>query len=301
MKSRGATLQVDPTVGMPFRTAGEWAAHLRWRGLVVHEAGVGERIQEIIGGPIDRLEAKLFGTEGVSLADRGVVAGMRQLAALSHSRLPVDLVLNVYRERGHEVSCIADVCALSLDDIDDCLRNFDEKYLVGASVGGALTGAFGALGVVSGIPPLLLASLHAIDRLALFHGHDPREAHEEHFSVLVLATSLISRPILRGHVLQQLQAVARELESRDALPAHDPHSQKITENVAESLALQLVLGLLTRSWPLVGLVVGAGYSRAFVARACDTARAAYGQRALLRRYGDLARVEPKSVRTSRSP
>jgi hypothetical protein len=295
MKVTGATREGDPTMGLPFRTAGEWAAHLRWLDLIAHEAGVGERFQELIGGPIDRLETLLFRTEGESLADRAVVAGIHQLVALSHRRLPVDLVLKAYRERGQDVSCIADVRGLTLDDVDGALGNFADKYLVGASVGGALTGALGALGVVSIVPPLLLASLHAIDRVALFHGHDPREAHEEHFSVLVLATSLISRPILKGQVLHRLQAVARELESRDALPDHDAHSQKITENVAESLALQLVLGLLTRSWPMVGLLVGAGYSRAFVARACDTARAAYGQRALLRRYGDLARVEPKIV------
>jgi hypothetical protein len=201
-------------------------------------------------------------------------------------------VFDAYQQLGHDVYDIDDVRALSLDDVDLCLRNFDEKYLIGAGLGGALTGALGALGVVTGIPPLLLASIHAIDRLALFHGHDPRQADEQHFTVLVLATSLVSRPMLRGQVLQRLQAIARELESPEPLPAHDPHSAKITENVAEALALQVVLGLMTRSWPLTGLVVGAGYSRAFVARACDTARAAYGQRALLRRYGDAARVEP---------
>jgi hypothetical protein len=277
---------------LPFQTPGEWAAHLRWRDLVVQKPRAGARAQELIGGPIDRLEAKLFGGEGASLADKGVVAGMRHLGALSRRRLPVALVFDAYQQLGHDVYDIDDVRALSLDDVDLCLRNFDEMYLIGAGLGGALTGALGALGVVTGIPPLLLASIHAIDRLALFHGHDPRQADEQHFTVLVLATSLVSRPMLRGQVLQRLQAIARELESPEPLPAHDPHSAKITENVAEALALQVVLGLMTRSWPLTGLVVGAGYSRAFVARACDTARAASGQRALLRRYGDAARVEP---------
>jgi hypothetical protein len=127
--------------------------------------------------------------------------------------------------------------------------------------------------------------------LALHYGHDPEDPLEGQFAVLSLATSLVSRPNLRTHVLKRLQSVARNLESPAPPTGDDPDASKITENVAEALAVQLTLGLLVRSWPVAGLVVGASYGRAFVGRACDTARAAFGQRALLRRYGDVARVD----------
>lgn len=282
---------------LPFKTAGEWAAHLRWRGLVAQEQGLGGFAHEVLGKPVDRLEAVLFRTEGVSFADRAVVESMRQLGAISRRLLPAWPVLRAYRELGCEVGELDDIRRLPLDLVERALSKVGAGYLTGAGLGGAIAGSLGAVGVVAGIPPLLFASLHAIHRLGLFHGHDPRDSAEEQFALLILVTSLVSRPSLRAPVLQRLQTVAHGLEFPSAASASSPSSRKITENVAESLAVQLLLGLTTRSFPLAGLLIGAGYSRAFVARACDTARAAYGQRALLRKYGDAASVgaEPPRV------
>jgi hypothetical protein len=204
------------------------------------------------------------------------------------------MVLEAYTNLGCHVRSLAAVRELPLDAVENALHNFAGKYLMGAGVGGAIAGAFGPLGVVGGVPPLLFASLHAIHRLALYHGHDPDQPLEEQFAVLILATSLVSRPSLRTQVLLRLQSVARSLEAPAAQTAQDAHSEKITENVAEALSVQVIVGLLVRSWPVAGLLVGAGYGRAFVARACDTARAAFGQRALLHRYGDVARVDAGS-------
>jgi hypothetical protein len=200
-------------------------------------------------------------------------------------------VFETYRERGHEVRELADVRALPLDEIEGALSDFSSNYVMGAGVGGAIAGAFGPLGVVGGIPPLLFTCLHAVHRLAMFYGHDSRDADEERFAVLVLAAGLITRPSLRTEVLRRLQAIARTLESKDARAVDPSNTDKITESVAESLITHVALGLLTRSWPVAGLVLGAGYSRAFVSRVCEMARAAYGQRALLRRYGEAARVD----------
>lgn len=288
--------KLEPASALPFQTAGEWAAHLRWRSLVARESGVSAWTKELIGDPIDRLEASIFRTEGITLADRAVVAAMRRLGSLSRRALLVERTLDTYRERGHDVHDLKDVRALPLDEIDEVLQGFSSTYLLGAGLGGAVMGMFGALGVFGGIPPLMFASLHAIHRLGLYYGHDPEAVSERQFAILVLATSLVSRPSLRSGVVERLQAFSWDLEVSPHEPGFDPHADKITENVAEALATQIALGLVTRSWPLAGLVVGAGYSRAFVAQACDTARAAFGQRALLRRYGSAARVATRPAR-----
>jgi hypothetical protein len=264
---------------------------LRWRALFAQETGLGARARELIGEPIDKLEAAIFRSQGSTLADRAVVLGVRRLGALSMRALSVQAVFDTYRQRGQHVRDLADIRALPLDEVEGALHDFAANYIVGAGVGGAVAGAFGALGVVGGVAPLLFASLHAIHRLALFYGHDPRDPSEERFAVLVLAAGLVTRPSLQTEVLQRLQAIARSLESKDATEGDPSNADKITENVAESLASQIALGLVTRSWPLAGLVVGAGYSRAFVARMCEMAQAAYGQRALLRRYGDASHVD----------
>jgi hypothetical protein len=276
--------------GLPFQTPGEWAAHLRWHDLVVTDAGIGGIAQEIIGRPIDRAETLLFRTEGITLADRAVIAGIRRLGEISRRTLPAALVISTYRRLGQQIDGLEDVRKLPLEDIDRAVMPVAATYLKGAGVGGAIAGALGAGGVIGGIPPLLFVSLHAIHRLALLHGHDIRKPAEQRFAVLVLATSLVTRPKLRDEVVGRLQTVAQELESGALEQAEGASADDITKNVAEALALQIVLGFVTRGWPLMGSIVGAGYTRAFLARAFLTARAAYGQRALLRRYGDAAKV-----------
>lgn len=283
----------DLADAMPFRTTGEWAAHLRWRSLVLEEQGIGGWAKELVGRPIDELEQKLFRTEGVSLADRGVVSTMALLARFSRASTRKSWAVGVYRRQGATVESFEDVRELPLGAVDRAVRALHPNYMTAAGAGGAMAGALGAIGVFGSIPPLLLLALHATQRIALLHGHDPRDPDEQRFVVLVLASGLVSRPSLRTQVVQRLQTVAweLELEGPTALTRHDPpESDHITENVAEALAVQIILGLTTRSWPLAGMVLGASYSRAFVQRALDTALAAYGQRALLRRYGDAARI-----------
>ena len=277
-----------PTAELPFRTAGEWAAYLRWRDLLAEDAGVGGWAQEVVGGPIDKLEATLFGAGGVSLADLAVVAALGRLGQLSRRTLPPARALSTYRRLGHAVESLEAIRALPLEVIERASAEVSASTLGRAGVGGALAGALGAVGMIAGVGPLLFASLHAVHRIALLHGHDLTLPEEEHFAVLVLAASLVSRPSLHAQVLHHLEAVAHALEVAPGEGGEGQAAAKITENVAEALTLQLVLGLMTRSWPLAGLVVGAGYTRAFVARAVRTARAAYGQRALLRRHGDAA-------------
>ncbi|MGD8859685.1 MAG: EcsC family protein [Myxococcales bacterium] len=283
----------DLSDAMPFRTAGEWAAHLRWRSLVLEEQGLRGWAQEALGRPIDELEDKLFRTDGVTLADRAVVRGIDLLSRVARASARKRWAMSVYRRQGERVERFDEIQDLPLNAVDRAVKVMEPNYMTAAGTGGAVAGALGAVGVFGSIPPLLLVSLNATHRLGLLHGHDPQDPDEQRFAVLVLATGLVSRPSLRSQVVNRLQAVAQELESPGP-PEQDPPAQDyITQNVAEALALQIILGLLTRSWPLAGMVLGASYSRAFVQRAFNTALAAYGQRALLRRYGDAARIDTR--------
>jgi hypothetical protein len=287
------TQTTDLSDAMPFRTAGEWAAHLRWRSLVLEEQGLRGWAQELLGRPIDELEEKVFRTEGVSLADRAVVTGIDVLSRVARRSTRKRWAMSVYRRQGERVEHFDDIHDLPMNAIDRAVKVMEPNYLTAAGTGGAVAGALGAVGVFGSIPPLLLVCLNATHRLALLHGHDPQDPDEQRFAVLVLATGLVSRPSLRSQVVQRLQSVAQELESSEPPAVDPPEPDYITQNVAEALAVQVILGLMTRSWPVAGMVLGASYSRAFVHRAFNTALAAYGQRALLRRYGNAALIDTR--------
>ncbi|MBN2192028.1 MAG: EcsC family protein [Polyangiaceae bacterium] len=277
------------TEARPFRSAAEWAAHLRWRALTTPKPSVSNHVHDLLGAPIDRLEDLVFRSERSTVADRFVANGLRVLNDLVQRPRGTDRVIDRYRERDATVRSLADIRALPLETIDAARPAWLTAYDLAAAVGGGVGGFFGALGSVITVPTLFYASLHAIGSYALHFGHDLRDLDEQDFAVALLATSLVARPTTRVEVLARLEASADSLEAGSPDEA-DEHRVAILEHVAEAVVLRVLLGLAVRGWPGVGLVLGAGFSRAFVGQVCETAFAAYGERWLLRRYGDSARV-----------
>jgi hypothetical protein len=275
-------------VALPFRTAAEWAAHLRWRALTSSRPSVADRLRESIGAPVDRLEDLIFGGERTTVVDHLVANGFRVLNDLVQRRRTVDGVLERYRSQHSAVRSLADVRALPLADIEAARPTWLTTYDLAAAVSGGLGGFFGAVGAVVAVPTLFYASLHAIGSHALYFGHDLREPDEQEFAVTLLAASLVTRPSTRAAVLRDLEATAHALES-GRLDDADAHRIAILENVAEAVVLRVLLGLAVRGWPGVGLLLGAGFSRAFVGQVCEASLAAYEQRWLFRRHGDAAR------------
>lgn len=274
----------------PFTTAAEWEAHLRWRSLVHMKPTPTDLVREALGTPIDKLEALVFRGEAVTAADRALAQSFRVLNELAQRAQSVDLVLRRYRKQDVVVHRLADIQALPLATIDRALPSLSSTYELVASVGGGLNGALGAPGAVMGVPTLLVTALHAVSSFGAHFGHDLSERDEQEFAVMLLTAALVTRPSQRRPVIEQLEALAYHLEADAATDRVEAHGLAIVGNVAESVVLRLVVGVLVRSWPGIGLILGAGYSRAFLSHVCSLALASYAQRWLFRKYGAAARV-----------
>ncbi|MFC1641329.1 EcsC family protein [Myxococcota bacterium] len=284
------SMRATPTELFPFRTASEWEAHVRWRAVVNTQQSAADLLREVMGAPIDKLEDLLFRGQRVTAADQIVAQSLRILNSLATSVQRLQWVQERYRKHQVMVSTLKDIRALSLDEIGRTLPAFDHAYDLAAGVSGGLTGAFGIPGAVTGLPVLLFVALHAIGSHAYHFGHDLSEREEQEFAVLLLIAGLVNRPSQRSPVIERLEDLAYHLERDATHAAAEQNAVAILENVAEAIALRLLLGLLVRSWPGIGLLLGAGYSRALVNHICTLSLAAYQQRWLFRAYGDAARI-----------
>lgn len=273
----------------PLRTAAEWAAHLRWRALTTPRPSLADRLRETVGAPIDRVEDLLFGGGRATVADQVIAHGLGVLNDLAQRSRSPDRVVERYRAQHSAVRSLADVRALPLADIGAARPTWLGAYDVAAAVSGGLGGFFGLPGTVLSVPTLFYASLHAVGSHALHFGHDLSDPDEQQFAVALLAASMVARPTTRVEVFRCLEEAAAALEAQ-SFDAADRHQVAILEHVAEAVVLRVLLGFAVRGWPGVGLLLGAGFSRAFVGQVCEAALAAYEQRWLLRRYGDAARV-----------
>jgi hypothetical protein len=279
-----------PADAPPFRTAAEWEAHVRWRAIVNTKQTVTDLVREAMGAPIDRLEDLVFRGDGITGADRVIAQSFRILNDLAKRAQSVELVQRRYRKQDITVRTLAEIKQLPLDSIDRALPAFGNTYELTASVSGGFNGALGTPGAVMGVPTLLFTSLHAISSYAYHFGHDLAEREEQEFAVMLLTAGLVTRPSRRGGVIRRLEDIAYHLEVDETNDDAEAHALAILENVAEAVVLRLLLGLLVRSWPGVGLLLGAGFSRAFVSHVCALSHAAYQQRWLFRTHGDAARV-----------
>ena len=280
--------------GPPFCTAAEWEAHVHWRAIVNTKQTATDLVREAVGAPIDRLEDLVFRREGITGADRLIAQSFRILNDLAKRVQSIELVERRYRNHGILVDNLADIRELPLDTVAQVLPAFGNTYELAASVSGGLNGALGTPGAVMGVPTLLFTSLHAISSYAYHFGHDLTLREEQEFAVMLLTAGLVTRPSRRGAVIERLEDLAYLLEVDETNDEAERHGLAILENVAEAVVLRLLLGLLVRSWPGIGLLLGAGFSRAFVGHICSLAQAAYQQRRLLRTYGEAARVATKN-------
>ncbi len=283
--ARTPPVALDP----PLRTAAEWAAHLRWRALTTPGPSLTDRLREAVGAPIDQVEDLVFGGDRATVADQAIANGLRLLNDLVQRSRSPDRVVERYRAQHSAVRSLADIRALPLADIEAARPTWLGAYDVAAAVSGGLGGFFGLPGTMLAAPTLFYASLHAVGSHALHFGHDLSDPDEQEFAVALLAASLVTRPTTRVEVLTSLEEAAAALEAR-SLDAAERHRVAILEHVAEAVVLRVLLGFAVRGWPGVGLLLGAGFSRAFVGQAREAALAAYEQRWLLRHHGDAVRV-----------
>jgi hypothetical protein len=255
-----------------------------------------EKLGELADQPLDLAGGAAFEN---TLGDRfeGVVSKVvDRLNDVASWSVRERAIFEKFDAAGYDVDDVEDVARVPIDEILEAVGRLAPKYRALGAAEGAVTGVAGALGIALDIPALVTLSLRAINEYATHFGFDIENPEERCYALLVLAVAATSTDATRLIALQEISEVGKAMA--DAEPAS--HRQRTTSTellnkTAHALVVRLAKGKLAQLVPVVGAAVGGGFNSAFLAEVCQTAKALYAERWLMRRHGTGVAVEARAV------
>ncbi|MET9397982.1 EcsC family protein [Kitasatospora sp. NPDC002965] len=275
------------------------------------------RGQEIVAGG-----ARKAGTAARSAADAMpdwsgvVVQSTRQtVGRLSRAGLTPARVVKRHQKRGHDVSSLADLRRLDLEQIDAVRGRAASWYypaaaalsgataglvisggelVVAASAGAAAAPSGGMIvGALAGDAAIVLGlASRVVGHVSLFYGYDPESPAEKLFVMSVVnagtAVSSSAKVAAMGDISRLTQALVRG-------KAWDVLSESVVTRVsvqfARAFGIRLTKKGLGKVVPGVGILVGSTLNWSMLERIVDTADMAYRRRFLIEKYPHLGDEE----------
>jgi hypothetical protein len=222
-----------------------------------------------------------------------------------------DAILKAYRKRGHDVSTLADVRRLDVNDILATKPRLDLAYITGSAAQGAGTGLLasggtiiaaggavgaGGVGVAPGAATIvgamaadaaatIVASNRAVAHVAAYYGYDVDEPSERMFALGALSMGL-AEDAGKLAAYRELNKIVQALARRQTWKQLSTNQvTRVVQAVYASLGMRLTQRRLAQAVPVVGIVVGAGLNARALARVVDDAEHLYLERFLREKYG----------------
>lgn len=308
----------------------------RWIGQQAADgaAAVGEGVNRLLQ---DRPKAQMVVSRGQELVAQGaqrIGAGFQQVgeklpdwsgAAFGSARQTVSRVSRAglsprrvvarHQKRGHEVSSLADVRRLDLEQIDDVRGRGASWYypalaaLSGAGAGFVISGgefvvaaSAGAGSAPSGTAivgafavdaaAVLGLSSRVVGQLALQYGYDPEDPAEKLFVMSVInagsAMSTTAKSVAMADVSRLTQALVR---GKTWAVLNEHVVAKVSQQVAKGFGFRLTKKGLGKAVPVVGIAVGGSMNWTTLESIVDAADVAYRRRLLIEKYPQLTAEE----------
>ncbi|CEG92744.1 EcsC family protein [Propionibacterium freudenreichii] len=262
-----------------------------------------------------------FRTAASALPDwsgEGIEATKRSLTRISRAGLSPRRVVDRHKKRGHEVSKLADVRRLDLEQIDEvrglgaswyypalaALSGAGAGFVISGSElvvmpsagvaaapsGGAIVGAFaGDATIVLGL------SSRVVGQVALNYGYDPEDPAEKLFILSVVnagtAMSATAKTAAMADVSRLTQALVR---GKTWTALNESVISKVSQQVAKVFSFRLTKKGLGKAIPAIGIVVGGALNWTTLESIVDAADVAYRRRLLIEKYPQL-RTEESSA------
>lgn len=235
----------------------------------------GDRLERAIKRLTDRVPTRLI--ENVL---GWVLPRLRDLTWRATSR---DRVMRAYQRAGRDVDSIEQIAELSLRRAD--LVAGDKRLLEGAVAGaeGAAAGFFGGWTLAADVAGVMLLSMRAVQSRALVYGFDPSRDEELAFVLQVLDAASRLGPDSKGKARAGVSLVGKRMANRAIV-------KRTIEQVLQRLPKQLTVRFAAMKSesvvPVLGSVTSASFNAWYLQAVTHTARMAYRERFLRRRYGD---------------
>ena len=255
-----------------------------------------EKLGELADQPLDLAGGAAFES---ALGDRfenvvaKVVGSLNDFASWS---VREQAIFEEFEAVGRDVDEIEDIAEVPLDEVLEAVGGLARKYRALGAAEGAVTGFAGALGIALDIPALVTLSLRAINEHATYFGFDIERPEERCYALLVLAVATTSTDATRIVALGEISDIGKAMADPSGSTGQERTvTAALLDKTAHALVVRLAKGKLAQVVPIVGAAVAGGFNSAFLAEVCQTARALYAERWLMRRHGTGVAIEARAV------
>lgn len=182
-----------------------------------------------------------------------------------------------------ELDSIEKISRLPLQTVDTV--SGDKRLLEGAVAGaeGAVAGFFGGWTLAADVAGVMLLSMRAVQSRALVYGFDPSKEEELAFVLQVLDAASRLGPDSRASARTGVSLAGKRMADRALV-------KRMVEDVLQRLPKQVTARFAAMKSesvvPLLGSATSAGFNAWYLQAVTQTARMAYRERFLRRRYGD---------------
>jgi len=235
----------------------------------------GDAIERLITAITDRVPLRL-----IERVLGWVLPRMRDVTWRATSQ---QLVLRAYRRAGESISAIEHIGRLDLRTVDAIAG--DKRIHEGAVAGaqGAAAGFFGGWTLAADIAGVMLLSMRAVQSRALVYGFDPSKKEELAFVLQVLDAATRLGPNSKAAARTGVSMVAKRMTTHAV-------TTRTVEQVLQRMPKQLVARFAAMKSesvaPVVGSLTSASFNAWYLQAVTHTARIAYRERFLRRKYGD---------------
>lgn len=235
----------------------------------------GERLESAV----DRASRRVP-TKQVDKVLGWVLPRMRELTWRATSE---KLVVRAYNRADARIASIEAVSNLDLQIADEVAGDRRAHEGAAAGIEGAAAGFFGGFTLAADVAAVMLLSMRAVQSRALAYGFDPSEDEELEYVLVVLDAASRLGPRSKTAARSGLSTLGKGLAGR-----------AITQRTAEKAMSRLPAQLATRFaamksnsvLPVVGAITSASFNAWYLQAVTHTARMAYRERFLQRKYGD---------------
>lgn len=248
----------------------------------------GRKALQLLHKPVEFVGGAVMDTPVVGDAIRSSVSGIINVCNdLASSTVRREAIYKEFRTDGYlEVHALHDIQSLGLEQVDRVVGRLDTKYKLLALGEGALTGAFGALGMAADIPALIAMNLRVISEYATYYGFDSSAQEERVFAMNVLGLASSPSDASKAVAMAQLVRIAKEVAQKRTWEQLEKHVMvKVIQEISKALGIRLTKAKLAQTVPVVGAAVGGGFNAYFTSNVCLAAGYLYRERFLARKYG----------------
>ncbi len=247
----------------------------------VPSEGLIARVGRVVTAPVGWVSDAVMATPLVGTALEKAMAGGVSLANdLASWSVRPDAILAEYRRKGSEqVTTLADVSELDLEEIDRCIGYLAAKYKGWAAGQGAALGVAGGATAWADVPLVLSEALRAIAEYATYCGFDMSLQQERIYAMQVLSYASSPAGAAKGEMIRHLNKVGVQLAKRATWKELERSLfVRTLREIAQSVGIRLTKAKLAQVVPVAGAVVGAGFNAWYLNQVCDTAFNLYRER-----------------------